>query len=449
VRQDAGPHPRAIGSEAVLPSLLALGVLNRNSGLPPCQWRAGLGQSSQTTLDWCARSDSMTTRACTFALVLLNSVSWSCTTSTPTISSGVDSAGIRIVTAPAQDHSTPWRLAEAYRIAANDMDHPLHTIRFAGYVGVDFSGNVFLYDENVQQVEVFTPDGHPIGVRGRHGGGPGEYQFPAVINVDSGGSLFVVDFGKNAVVGFNADGSVRPQQSLAGYGHPYGGIRFWSDTAIIDDRKVNGEGHPVHSLRIVTPLSSTTLDSIVLPTLGVARIKCPDFTVMLQGVENLFAPQLQWTDSKPMIAVAVQDEYTIKIFRGVHLRRIVRRPSPKTAARREDVARLYPEGQFFHDQSCRKQADELVTHFGIAATLPLIGRLAFAPDGTLWVERYRLPGEPSAIDIYAPDDRYLGTLASAGFPVSFASRGRFLGTLADEETGGLKVILYRLEPAPW
>jgi hypothetical protein len=164
----------------------------------------------------------------------------------------------------------------------------------------------------------------------------------------------------------------------------------------------------------------------------------------------VFAPKLQWAVAGRLIAVAVQDRYDIKVFERTLLRRVLRRQVAPIPASTSHVARLFPEGLLFGTgTSCRKAAAELVAQFGLAATLPLLGRLAFAPDSSLWVERFRLPGEVPATDIFARSGEYVGTLTGAGFPVGFASHGRFIGLVSDEASGAFQVFLYQLVPEPW
>jgi hypothetical protein len=371
-----------------------------------------------------------------------------CRQSTPPLAV-VDSAGVTIVMGPKVDEPTKWHLAQASRVPSEDHDHPLFTIRFHGLIGIDSSERIYSYNEALERVEVYTAQGRLIGTRGRRGGGPGEYQYPGWIHVQPGGSVSVIDYGKRAVVSFASDGTVEPERSLTRSGHPHGGVQFWGDTIIVHRRSLDSVGRPVHTLHMITSTLDTVLASVMPATRGAARFECPGVTMRINGAELIFAPQLSWATSAGILAVAVQDEYNIRVYRGSTLERIIRRPVQKVPARPEDVARLYPEGALFGGKSCRQSADQMATQFGFAEFLPVIGRLSFSPDGTLWVERYRLPGDEPATDLFGTDGRYLGTLAGVGFPVGFAAQGRFLGVIADKETGGEMLMRYRIEPAPW
>jgi hypothetical protein len=255
-----------------------------------------------------------------------------CRQSTPPLAV-VDSAGVRIVAGPVADEPAKWRLAEASRVAADNADHPLFTVRYHGLVGMDSNERIYSYNEALERLEVYTAQGRLVGTRGRRGGGPGEYQYPGWIHVKTGGSVSVIDNGKRAVVNFASDGTVEPERSLARSGHPHGGVQFWGDTIVVHRRSLDSMGRPVHTLHMITSTLDTVLASVTPATRGAARVECPGVTMRINGAELIFAPQLSWATSRNILGVAVQDEYDIKMYRGTTLERIVRRPVPKVPAR--------------------------------------------------------------------------------------------------------------------
>jgi hypothetical protein len=353
------------------------------------------------------------------------------------------------IAAPAQDKPAPIRIVSATRIAEHEIDHPLHLVRFHGFVGADRRGRMFIYNEVLQRAEVFDVAGKLEGLRGQRGGGPGEYRYPASLHVAPDGALDVFDQGKNAIVRFAADGGILPERSLVGLKNLHGGARIWGDTLILYDRSIDSAGRPVHVLRALFEGKEFILASVVPPTRGASRFQCPGFSVTTYGAEELFAPQLQWAEADRLIAVAVTNEYVVRVYSGTRLLRTIHRPAAKIPTSRADVDRLHPEGIVFGRPSCRLKGETLIEGFGLAEFLPTLGRLAIAPDSSLWVERYRLPEDPSAIDLYDREGSYQGTLSGSGFPIAFLARGAFIGVIADKETGGQQVLRYRVEPAPW
>lgn len=360
----------------------------------------------------------------------------------------IDSAGIRIITGPLLDHEAPWEIAASRRLAPEDPDSPLHLIQWHGHLTADRRGRLFVMDEVAEQVVVTDEAGSPIGTRGRMGGGPGEYRFPAFLTADSAGGLALVDHAKSAVVRFDSLGGVLPELSYVGKGYAYGGVVVFARAILLHERELDGSGTPVHRLRWIADTGAADLVIMRPPTRGQAHFECQDFTVTFTGSELLLGPELQWTTRADRIAATITDRYEIRLYDGARLSRLIRRPVPGGRAVPGDVDRLFPEGRIVGRAPCRKTAAELIDQLGLSQERPVIGRLQFAPDGKLLVQRFSLPGEQPRLDVLDARGEYLGTL-SAGFPVAFLDSGRFIGLVPDEDSGGFQVWLYQLHPAPW
>jgi hypothetical protein len=361
----------------------------------------------------------------------------------------LDSAGVQISTGPAADRPLPWFVLTTQRLGADDPDNPLQLVRWPGWVTADTAGRIYVLNEVLDRIEVRDSSGRYLKARGRKGGGPGEYQYPSHLHASADGFLSVVDQGKSAVIRFDPQGTVLPERSFAALGYAFGGIIFLGDTAVLHGRDADAANRPVHALRWITPTADTTLLTLRPRSLGTARFQCPGFTVTLNGVEVLLAPELQWAVGQGRLAATTQERYEVMVFSGPRLSQLLRRPLLAVPATAEYVRRRYPEGQIVGRAPCRKQAEELIAKFGLTENLPVLGRLRYAPDGSLWVQRFTLPGTTSLTDVYSPAGQYLGTLAGPGFPVAFLSGGRFLGLLPDQESGAYQALVYRLASAPW
>jgi hypothetical protein len=222
------------------------------------------------------------------------------------------------------------------------------------------------------------------------------------------------------------------------------------DTAVFYGRERDAEGRPVHALRWITPERDTTLATLRPATLGQAKFQCPASTLTLNGSELLFTPNLAWAVGPGEVAVAAGDVYQVTVFVGGRLHHLIRRPISPVPATVEHARRRYPEGiALLQGRTCRQSAEELAAKLGIARTLPALERLRYAPDGSLWVQRFALPGDVLTTDVFGPNGGYLGSLTGPGFPVGFAAGGRFLGLVPDSESGAYQVHQYRLDPAPW
>ncbi|MGW8283670.1 MAG: hypothetical protein ACWGON_10250, partial [Gemmatimonadota bacterium] len=81
-----------------------------------------------------------------------------------------------------------------------------------GGVAGDSAGRLFVLDGAGQRVLGYDPDGEPIGVWGREGGGPGEFASPSGLAVGPGDSLWVVDRGNRRVTLFPPDPDGTPAE---------------------------------------------------------------------------------------------------------------------------------------------------------------------------------------------------------------------------------------------
>lgn len=176
----------------------------------------------------------------------------------------------------------------------------------------------------------------------------------------------------------------------------------------------------------------------------------PDLHPYAQWLRTALHSQLVWAVGPGTVAMAAGDVYQIAVFLGGRLHQLVRRPISPVPATVEHARRRHPDGMaLLQGRTCRQSADELVAKLGIARTLPVLDRLRYAPDGSLWVQRFGLPGDLLTTDVFGPDGAYLGSLTGPGFPAGFASGGRVLGLVPDIESGAYQVQWYRLDPAPW
>jgi streptogramin lyase/4-amino-4-deoxy-L-arabinose transferase-like glycosyltransferase len=99
-----------------------------------------------------------------------------------------------------------WRLLPDGRVAswvaverANTVDGP--------HVAVGLDGRVYVTDPERWRVMVYEPSGEPVAQFGQHGSGPGQFQKPVGLAVDSKGRIYVVDSVSCRVQAFAATGS--------------------------------------------------------------------------------------------------------------------------------------------------------------------------------------------------------------------------------------------------
>ena len=357
---------------------------------------------------------------------------------------GRDSAGVRIVDAPAADAALPWTITEIRRLGGADTGAASFTEASAWSVGTDRQGLIYVLDRQNFQVAVFDSSGDVIRTLGRKGGGPGEFQFPGSLTVTAEGEVNVFDFGKQALVRFAPDGSLAPQFPLQPYGFPTGQIEISGDTLVMVIPTGGGENEKfrVQNLRIVSPRDSVTTARDSVPTPGMTMFKCVGL-----NIPPPFASDLAWTSNGRLVAVTTRVPYTINFFEGRRLISSLRRGKAPVTATTEHVRKLYPEGmtvQFGGGGKCTVDAEDIIAKLGAGGDVPFIRAIAFGPDGSIWVERYTFKNEPRKLDVFAADGRYLGTHTGHALPMGFIGNDIVLFPTEDEETGATLVGIYRI-----
>src|SRR5262249_22614188 len=69
-------------------------------------------------------------------------------------------------------------------------------------VAIDSKGNVYVSDTYNDRVEEFTSDGDYLTQWGAHGSGEGEFDLPIGIATDAAGNVYVADFGNSRIQKF-------------------------------------------------------------------------------------------------------------------------------------------------------------------------------------------------------------------------------------------------------
>jgi DNA-binding beta-propeller fold protein YncE len=89
----------------------------------------------------------------------------------------------------------------------------------------DADGNLYIAESRNHRVQKLSKDGKFIAMWGESGSGPGQLNLPAGLHIDSEGNLFVADWGNNRVQKFTPDGRLLTQFGASSPGalkHPTG-----------------------------------------------------------------------------------------------------------------------------------------------------------------------------------------------------------------------------------
>ena len=152
----------------------------------------------------------------------------------------------------------------------------------------------------------------------------------------------------------------------------------------------------------------------------------------------LFTPRPTWSGNQDAVALATSGAYEIRIWKHGKLVRIVRRTVPVRPATRALAVQDVGEGFRIivgNRGPCVVPPEEIVAQQGFAGTIPAIKQIAMAMDGSLWVERWTIKGEPMQRDIFDPAGNYVGTLTgNVPWPKAWLPDGRYVSVGADADS---------------
>jgi hypothetical protein len=353
-----------------------------------------------------------------------------------------DSAGVTIVRGPATDDSLPWTFTEIGRLGGADTGAQAFDQASAYTVATDGQSRIAVLDaRNDNRLHLFDAAGTHLRTVGGKGGGPGEMEFPQGVELGVDGRLGVVDAAKSALLRWDAQGTPLPEQRLdLGDRRVWGMVRLRGDTifAAVD---LIAETNAVRRLERWTATDTLRIDSTVGPKPVMTRFRCIGL-----ALPPLFTGELTYDVGEDRVAVTHQSAYVIDIRRpGARLRSVRRDVAPVNATA-ADAVKLYPEGLTvsFSGGKCTTAATEVGEKLGVAPTLPMVRAIRFAPDGSLWVERYTFTGETPRTDVFDADGHYLGTVTGRSLPLGFLGPDTVLFAIPNEDDGTSVIGVFRI-----
>jgi hypothetical protein len=340
-----------------------------------------------------------------------------------------DSAGVTLVTNHGEDRALDWRFEQLFSLGgADDGDESFHNVG-RGAVAAGRDGLLYVLDRGNHRVVVFDDRGRHVRTMSRRGGGPGELQWPQWIAVEPSGDLAITDIGHQGLVRMTSAGEPLEHRMVEDWRG--GGVAPFGDGLVVQVDAV-ADGAASHELRALDDGGARAVTaSPANPTRPV------DFgCVRVSAMPRLFAPSLAWSAGGGRVAAAATAAYDIELHEPSGLVARVRRGLPPRPATRElaiqEVGEEFRVG-FGTGGGCSVEPAKVVDERGVADVVPAIRRVALAPDGTLWVLRFVVRGDPAPIDIFAADGEYLGTLPpETPFPDAFFPDGRVVAMEKDD-----------------
>lgn len=335
-----------------------------------------------------------------------------------------DSAGVVLVTSTGEDRPLAWAFEPELVLGGEDF------YRVSRWnVDADDRGVIHVLDREGKRVLRYRSDGTPLDPVGGAGGGPGEMEWPNVLDVAPDGRVSVSDFGRGRVITWAADGSLLEEDTEADPGSTF--------QRLVDGevREVDEWGREKSVARLVYISSAgdtTTLAGLEWTGRPITLESCG---MSFSGMAPVFTPSLRWDASGARIAVVAGAAYDVRVSEaGTPTLRVRRRLAPPAATRELALVELGEGMRVGTEGGVRVcESGDVVDQRGMADFTPLIEQVVVQPGGRLWVQRFVAGDDPGPIDIFEADGAYLGTLpAGTALPIGFLPDGRAMTAQTDE-----------------
>lgn len=310
------------------------------------------------------------------------------------------------------------------------------------------SGHVYAIDWNSPRLIAFDRAGTYLGGFGREGGGPGEFRNPVATFLEPDGTLAVWDAGRSVISRWSPAGELLGEEPApAQYWGPGFAVDGETVTTVTTDEGPSGTTM-VQRLTAVSPDGERTLYELPIE-LGMMRVGGG-----AMPAPKVFAPSLTWAAQEGQVYVLNGPEYRIDVYEKGELVSIIRRDVPPIPVTREMAVEAVASGPGPYAAFMRRAnltAEQIVASVGHEEVVSTVQALSVDPASRLWVTRTTDGIRPALIDIIGPGGEYQGTLEAPGFPVAFLSPSEFVALQVDEDTGVVRLVLYRLPggaPAP-
>lgn len=359
------------------------------------------------------------------------------------------STGAVLVKNPEQgvwDGSSGWRAVEDLRLGSADGAGP-DVFAFPAALEADAQGRLYVLDAQAAQVRVFGPDGTHVRSLGRQGQGPGELAQPVGFALAPDGAVWVVDPRNRRYTVWDSTGALREsvRRDNDFIMVPWPG-RFDRQGRLWDVGPGSGKAGSAPTLLRRDDAESAAA-AIPLPSVSPEQFSITRGPVS-SSVPVPFSPRLQWAlDAEGHVWSGVTGSYRLVNWQpGGDTLRIVERaaaPVPVSDAERDS---LPAQLKGFTDQGGKIDLSR------VPRNKPAFSSLFTDDRGWVWV-RPSVPAGASgtALDVFDPEGRYHGRVTipivvMEGMPLIVRGDRVYAVTLSDE--GVPQVVRYRLQGRP-
>jgi hypothetical protein len=339
--------------------------------------------------------------------------------------------------------ASAWRAVEDLRLGSADGGGA-DVFAFPAALEADAAGRLYVLDAQAAQVRVFGPDGTHVRSLGRQGQGPGELSQPIGFALAPDGAVWVVDPPNRRYTVWDSTGALREsvprQNELAMV--PWPG-RFDRQGRLWDVGPGGGRAGAAPTL-LRRDGGAAAATAIPLPAVSPQQFTTANGPVS-STVPVPFSPRLEWAlDSDGRVWSGVTGSYRLVQWQpGGDTLRIVERaaaPVPVSDAERDSVpAQL----KWFTDQGGKVDLSR------VPRNKPAFASVSTDDRGWVWV-RPSVPAGTSGtpLDVFDPEGRYHGRvtlpiLVMEGLPIVVRGDGIYTVTVSD--AGVPQVVRYRIQ----
>lgn len=351
-----------------------------------------------------------------------------------------DSAGVQVITSGTRDTVLPWTFEEVGVFKDSVGEPYLFTSLTRHRVVADRAGRTYVLTRDPAIVR-FTREGAQDESYGRRGGGPGEFQMPVALGA-KGDTLWVMDWGKQALVQFGPDLKPAPDHRLEGM-LSRGDVLYFRTGGLWFRRPAfSDSGMAIEAYA----------DTVSPPLARVQSLpgKAVDYgCVQIQSMSPVFSPNLTMHATGARMLLNAQPSYELRLYEGPRLVGLIRRPVTPRAPTPDDVRLEYPDGMVVNfgggRRPCVVPVERVMEVQGVAAVMPQVFDVTLLSDGSMWA--LRTPhSAPAVVDVFGPDGVYRGTMRGRGLPLARLPNGELLFVRPDEESGWQVIARMRIQP---
>lgn len=342
------------------------------------------------------------------------------------------------------DRELAWTFTRRFTVGGDESGPTSFYSLNRNRIAVDTLARIYVLDVVNHRVVVLSSSGEVVRTFGEEGNGPGELAGPVALAVEPGGDVIVVDHTKAAPVRFTPDGAVAPSDPWPAGWRPRA-IAYAGQTIVAARSRYDGEGLAAVEHDVLSALDSAARDvaSHARSTAKMTRFAGCQTRI---SEDPVFSPRLVWAPAGSNALVSATADYRITLHSANGDTSSFGRDIPAREATAELATRDVGRGVTIQTpfNKCEISAEDVAEARGFAPVIPAVRAMAVSPDGSVWVNRARVAGEASLIDIFSGSGSYLGTLPEgAPFPAAFLPNGDVL-TIERDESDVDRLVAYQV-----